>query len=116
VDDFNYWIKRKFKADKQDGIEVLGIDETAAATAFTKKGHNYVTVAVDMEQRRVIYATPGKGAGCIEKLLMGRLTLTLPDGEKFVFGNGENELRASMHIKNNIFFKKCMLYGDIGFG
>jgi transposase len=60
---FNYWIKRAFNADKQDEITVLGIDETS-----TKKGHNYVTVAVDMEERRVIYATPGKGADCIEKL------------------------------------------------
>jgi transposase len=60
---FNYWIKKAFNADKQDKVEVLGIDETS-----TKKGHNYVTLAVDMEERRVIYATPGKGAGCIEKL------------------------------------------------
>lgn len=60
---FNYWITRACKADKQSNVEVLGIDETS-----TKKGHNYVTIAVDMEQRRVIYVTPGKGADCIERL------------------------------------------------
>lgn len=60
---FNYWIKKAFKADDQCETETIGIDETS-----TKKGHNYVTVAVDMEQRRVIYATPGKGADCIVKL------------------------------------------------
>lgn len=52
----------------------------------------------------------------LAKMQLGHLSLTLPDGEKFTFGNGENELRASMQIKNNAFFKKCVLYGDIGFG
>lgn len=60
---FNYWIKKAFNADKQDQIEILGIDETS-----TKKGHNYVTVAVDMDQRRVVYATAGKGSDCIARL------------------------------------------------
>lgn len=60
---FNYWIEKAFRADKQDKVEVLGIDETS-----TKKGHNYVTVAVDMNQRRVVYVTAGKGSDCIEKL------------------------------------------------
>jgi transposase len=60
---FNHWISKAFHADDPSGTEIIGIDETS-----TKKGHHYVTVAVDMEQRRVIYATPGKGAECITKL------------------------------------------------
>ncbi len=60
---FNYWIKKAFGADEQSETETIGIDETS-----TKKGHNYVTVAVDMAQRRVIYVSPGKGADCINKL------------------------------------------------
>lgn len=60
---FNYWISKAFHANDPSGTEIIGIDETS-----TKKGHHYVTVAVDMEQRRVIYATPGKGAECITKL------------------------------------------------
>jgi transposase len=60
---FNYWVARARKADGQSRVEVLGIDETS-----TKKGHNYVTLAVDMEERRVIYVTPGKGADCVERL------------------------------------------------
>ena len=41
-------------------LEGLGVDETAS-----KRGHNYVTVFVDMdrETRPVIFATPGKGRG-----------------------------------------------------
>lgn len=41
----------------------MGIDETSS-----KKGHSYVTVAVDMDERRVIYAVPGKGADTIDAI------------------------------------------------
>lgn len=41
----------------------IGLDETA-----TKRGHNYVTIFVDMdrETRPVIFATPGKGKECLK--------------------------------------------------
>jgi len=57
---FSYWIEKAHQADDQSGVTVLGIDETSS-----KKGHSYVTVAVDMDQRRVVYAVPGKGADTI---------------------------------------------------
>ncbi len=60
---FQYWIDRAYnKSDQRDTTKV-GIDETSS-----KKGHNYVTIAVDMDKKNVIFATPGKGADCIEKL------------------------------------------------
>ena len=54
------WIERAHQADDQSNVTVLGIDETSS-----KKGHSYVTVAVDMEQRKVVYAVPGKGSDTI---------------------------------------------------
>jgi transposase len=60
---FNHWVEKAKAKDDVSNVKVLGIDETS-----TKKGHNYVTVAVDMEERRVIYVTEGKGANCISKL------------------------------------------------
>ena len=38
--------------------EAVGLDETAS-----KRGHNYVTIFIDMERRTepVLFATPGKG-------------------------------------------------------
>ena len=60
---FNYWVEKAKTKDDLSKVEILGIDETS-----TKKGHNYVTVAVNMEERRVIYVTDGKGADCISKL------------------------------------------------
>lgn len=41
-------------------VRKLAIDETAAS-----RGHHYVTVVVDSEQKRALFATPGKGADTI---------------------------------------------------
>lgn len=51
----DYWITQARLKDTQSDVVNLGIDETSI-----KKGHNYVTLAVDMDKRRVIHATPGK--------------------------------------------------------
>lgn len=59
---FNYWISKAHNADEIEDLEQVGFDETS-----TKKGHKYVTTMVDLKQRRVLYATPGKGASCIGK-------------------------------------------------
>lgn len=44
----SYWIEIAHQADDQSEVTVLGIDETSS-----KKGHSYVTVAVDMDEGRV---------------------------------------------------------------
>ncbi|MBU1100797.1 MAG: cyclopropane-fatty-acyl-phospholipid synthase family protein [Bacteroidetes bacterium] len=51
----------------------------------------------------------------LKKMTRGNLTLELPDGETHLFGTG-NEIRARIKIIDNSFFRKCFLYGDIGFG
>ena len=43
---FKYWIKRAFAKDDQKNVKNIGIDETSS-----KKGHNYVTIAADLDQR-----------------------------------------------------------------
>jgi len=44
-------------------LEAFGFDETAS-----KRGHNYVTVFVDMKRstQSVVFATPGKGKQCVK--------------------------------------------------
>ncbi len=59
---FNYWVRRAYSEDKIEQLEKVGFDETS-----TKKGHNYVTTMVDLESRRVLHATQGKGSDCIAK-------------------------------------------------
>jgi cyclopropane-fatty-acyl-phospholipid synthase len=45
----------------------------------------------------------------------GRCTITLPSGETLQLGNGEG-IEAHVRITTDEFFKRCVLYGDIGFG
>lgn len=50
------------------------------------------------------------------KMEMGRLTITMPDGEIIKLGNGAGNIEANIQIKKQDYFKRCVLYGDIGFG
>ena len=59
---FDYWISIAHKEDVIDSLTKIGFDETSV-----KKGHNYITHMVDLEQKRVLFACEGKGADCIEK-------------------------------------------------
>jgi transposase len=45
------------------GLRAIGLDETAS-----KRGHNYVTVFIDMDRKAkpVVFATPGKGKACVK--------------------------------------------------
>ena len=47
---------------------------------------------------------------------LGRLVITLPDGHLFTIGRGEGSDVARIRITDSAFFKRCFLYGDIGFG
>ena len=60
---FNHWIERARANDQVSEIKHLGIDETSR-----KKGHEYVTIAVDLEDRRVIHATQGKNAKTVKEI------------------------------------------------
>jgi len=46
----------------------------------------------------------------------GRLYLTLSSGEQVVIGNGDSHIAASIVVNNDEFYKRIILYGDIGFG
>lgn len=59
---FNYWISKAHNADEITEIEQLGFDETS-----TRKGHHYLTTMVSLKQRRVLFATQGKGSDCLLK-------------------------------------------------
>jgi transposase len=59
---FNYWISKAHQDDTIKDLTKIGFDETSV-----KKGHNYLTTMVDLNQRRILFATPGKGSECIEK-------------------------------------------------
>jgi cyclopropane-fatty-acyl-phospholipid synthase len=46
----------------------------------------------------------------------GALRLDLPDGSKLHFGTQGHEITAQIRVVRTSFFKRCVLFGDIGFG
>ncbi len=60
---FNHWINLTYEADDPSTVTQLGFDETSR-----RKGQKYVTVAVDLEQRRVLHVVEGKDAKTIEDI------------------------------------------------
>lgn len=52
----------------------------------------------------------------LSKMTLGKLILRMPSGETMHFGNGEGTITANVSINTASFFKRCVLYGDIGFG
>jgi len=81
---FNYWIGKAVSKDDLSRVEQIGIDETS-----TKKGHHYVTIFADLDMRRSIHVTPGKGAETI-----GDFVTTLKDKK----GKVENINTISMDM------------------
>lgn len=62
---FNFWIQQAIAADIPEQVINLGVDETSSS-----KGHRYVTIGVDLDKRRVLHVTEGKGKStinCIKK-------------------------------------------------
>jgi transposase len=45
-------------------VKEIGLDETSS-----KRGHNYITVFMDLDTKRVIYVTPGKDADTVTKFV-----------------------------------------------
>jgi transposase len=56
----HHWVERaRERADYAD-VKRVAIDETAA-----KRGHDYVSLFVDIDQRRVVFVTEGRGADTV---------------------------------------------------
>ena len=51
----------------------------------------------------------------LSRFTKGELHLELHNGESLIIGHG-NGLKVDIKINNSNFYKKCVLYGDIGFG
>ena len=52
----------------------------------------------------------------LEQMTRGCLQLELPDGTQKTIGRPGAPTSANLHIRDWIFFKRCVLFGDIGFG
>ncbi len=50
------------------------------------------------------------------RMTLGCLRLELPDGSQRIIGQPEARMQASVRVANWDFFKRCVLFGDVGFG
>ena len=57
---FNHWVCEARKRDDPSAVTRLGFDETSS-----RKGHEYITIGVDMDTKRILHVEPGKGADAI---------------------------------------------------
>ena len=57
-------LKRKYKSPPLKNLKYLGIDEFAI-----RKGHNYMSIFVDLESSRILHAVEGKAGQDIESFL-----------------------------------------------
>jgi cyclopropane-fatty-acyl-phospholipid synthase len=52
----------------------------------------------------------------LSNMKRGRMTLTLPSGQTLELGDGSDGVNASVTVNNLDFFRRCVLFGDVGFG
>ncbi len=60
---FKHWIDDARSRDNPAAITRLGVDETSS-----RKGHQYITIGVDMDAGRLIHAVPGKGQETLQAI------------------------------------------------
>ena len=58
----HYHISKAYAAKDLSSLRYVGVDETSS-----RKGHKYISVFIDMIQREIVYATPGKDESTIER-------------------------------------------------
>ena len=56
-----HYVEKARAAADHSAVSRIGVDETAA-----RRGHHYVSLFVDIDQRRVIFATGGKDSATVE--------------------------------------------------
>ena len=57
----HHWVEQARECADYADVKRVAIDETAA-----KRGHDYVSLFVDIDQRRVLFVTEGRGADTVE--------------------------------------------------
>jgi len=56
----NHYVEQARSEQDYSGVCKVGMDETSS-----KRGHNYITVFVDMDNSKVLFVTPGKDAATV---------------------------------------------------
>ena len=100
---FNYWLEKSYAADEPAVPEKLGLDETSK-----RKGHDYITLAVNFDEKRVIHIVEGKDKNTVKqvrKYLESKdidakkvLHASMDMSPSFISGVHENFPKAEIHF------------------
>lgn len=100
---FNHWMGKAYSADQLSTPKKLGIDETSR-----RKGHSYITLAVDLDERRVIHVTKGKDKAAVKGVKDYLVSKSIDPGQvkhasmdmspSFISGVGEYFPKAEIHF------------------
>jgi transposase len=60
----HHFVEEARRGEDFSRVAKVGMDETAS-----RRGHNYISIFVDMERAKVIFATPGKDASTVESFV-----------------------------------------------
>ncbi|MDR3457474.1 MAG: cyclopropane-fatty-acyl-phospholipid synthase [Verrucomicrobiae bacterium] len=85
---------------------------------------NQTTATLNPANSALVHPRAKKSAGfyqravmsTLEQMTLGCLHLELPDGTRQTIGRPGAALTANVRITNREFFKRCVLFGDVGFG
>ena len=61
---FRYWVEKAQQERDFSDVKKVGIDETSS-----KKGHDYITVFVDLESKNVLFATEGRKGTTVKEFV-----------------------------------------------
>lgn len=61
---FHHWVSKAKEGMDLGGVRRIGIDETSS-----RRGHSYITNFVDLDTRRLVFSTPGKGEAGIGRFV-----------------------------------------------
>lgn len=60
----NHYVDKARAKEDHSAVKKIGIDETSA-----KRGHKYITLFIDLDKRRLLYATPGKDQETVKRFV-----------------------------------------------
>ncbi|MBU2736982.1 transposase, partial [Acidithiobacillus caldus ATCC 51756] len=58
----DHYVSKAREAVDMSEVQAIGVDETSS-----RRGHDYISLFVDLAAKRLLFATPGKDAQTFEK-------------------------------------------------
>ena len=97
------------------------VQSTSRSASAVSSAHNLSHAAADPADAAAVREKSGGFyqrvvLQSLEQMTLGCLHLELPDGTKKIIGQSDAKISANVRIADWGFFRRCVLFGDVGFG